>query len=88
MDDIKPIQWSNLPMSCLSIPAAKNKSCTLERRVVAHIVPKIKNTIAIAKALAAAKSEDLDSSHISRALEAKGKVLPVSGDASDEGLYD
>jgi hypothetical protein len=56
---------------------------------VAHVVSKIKNTIAIATALAAAKREDLSSSHILRALEAKGKGLPEPDDALDnKGLYD
>jgi hypothetical protein len=49
----------------------------------------IKNTIAIATALAAAKGDMISSSHISQALEANGNFIPASSDTSGEdSLYD
>ena len=50
---------------------------------MAYVISKIKNTIAITTALAAIKSEDLNSSYISCALEANGKDLPVLDDILD-----
>jgi hypothetical protein len=49
----------------------------------------IKNTIAIATALATAKGDMFSSSHISQALEANGNFIPASSDtAGDDSLYD
>ena len=50
---------------------------------------KVKNTIAIAIALANAKDEVFSSSHISQALAASGNLIPESSDTlDDESLYD
>ena len=57
-----------------------------EQNICLHGI-KIKNTIAIATALAAAKSEDISSLHISQALGANGDSVPVS-DTDSDGLYD
>jgi hypothetical protein len=49
----------------------------------------IKNTVAIATALATADGDMFSSSHISQALEANGNFIPASSDtAGDDSLYD
>ncbi len=72
---------------CVSLNGRQVSPYILGRQNAGSRVFKIKNTIAIATALASAKSEDFSSSHISQALEANGNLVLSSDRLDDNSLY-
>jgi hypothetical protein len=75
---------AQIPLNCRQVSVYTSD----ERHLLTDHLFQIKNTVAIAIALASEKDTQLSFSHISQALKANGTSIPNSSDKSmDDSLY-